>query len=667
MRYLIVILIIALVQSCIEPSFVPNDSSNNNYPSFEFNNEEQFKLEVELKNATYQPFNGVLVELYSEEFDLVIKGFTDDNGRLTQSLKLPRNCKFMILKINAPSLPQFFKLEPENNELTFTYNGKVETYHEVIETSTTDKSWDPNRGRNESNFVLNYLGSYNSNGVPSNLEPDRDVISPELLTLINASLPESQPVPTYHPTYLAEGKNSNIDVIDSAEVWLTFVHEGAGWRNALAFYTYPTDSPPTSQADIAELNIVFPNLSFAGSGGGLQSGDKIKLGRFSAGTSIGLALLANGWNGSDSDNYYYVHFSNKNINNESDEALKQHNVLLYDADNSLFLVGFEDVMRDSPGCDQDFNDAIVYFTANPIEAISILEVNPIDQPIDLDGDGVSDVYDEFPDNPNLAYTNYYPSQNSTAGIAFEDNWPEMGDYDFNDLVLDYNYMYHLNAENKVVDLTAKFTIKAVGAGFRNGFGFSMDNIGSNAISTVSGNHLNSGYTTHNANGTESNQSKATIIVTENIHDHFEAYGFINTIVGDTYYEPVSINIDISLTSPLQMSQLGLAPYNPFIIVKGIRGREVHLPSYSPTDLADFGLFGTGADSSNPSKGQFYVSEGALPWSLSVPTTFAYPDEGSDIRQGHLMFDTWAKSSGYSYMDWYEDMPSYRNINKLYRK
>ena len=119
------------------------------------------------------------------------------------------------------------------------------------------------------------------------------------------------------------------------------------------------------------------------------------------------------------------------------QTLQQHNVLLYDEQNSLFLVGFEDIRRDDIPfqCDQDFNDAILYFSSNPITAISTENVNPIDQPIDQDGDGVSDVYDEYPSDPLLAYNNYYPSENAYGTFSFEDNWPDLGDYDFNDLVL----------------------------------------------------------------------------------------------------------------------------------------------------------------------------------------------------------------------------------------
>lgn len=47
----------------------------------------------------------------------------------------------------------------------------------------------------------NYLGIWDSKGVPTYLEPVNDVISPDLLQRIDISLPNNKPVPTYNPQY----------------------------------------------------------------------------------------------------------------------------------------------------------------------------------------------------------------------------------------------------------------------------------------------------------------------------------------------------------------------------------------------------------------------------------------------------------------------------------
>ena len=54
---------------------------------------------------------------------------------------------------------------------------------------------------------------------------------------------------------------------------------------------------------------------------------------------------------------------------------------------------------------------------------------------DTDNDGIIDFYDEYPDDPDKAYDTYTPSIYGWGTYAFEDLWPNQGDYDFNDLVI----------------------------------------------------------------------------------------------------------------------------------------------------------------------------------------------------------------------------------------
>ncbi|MEM6358691.1 MAG: DUF4114 domain-containing protein [Bacteroidota bacterium] len=212
-----------------------------------------------------------------------------------------------------------------------------------------------------------YLGTYDAQGVPDYLE-GWDDISEQLLANVGASLPEGKPVPTFNPHLISAGYDNDIRLIDSADVWVTFVGEGAGYRNVLGFYTYDLDYPYTSSPPEDEITIIFPNVSAQGSGGGLVAGDKVKIGTFPANTGIGWVLIANGWKGAVT-NGNWVLFSNPDFNMESDPAERFHNVLLNDAENDLIVLGFEDIRRDYASCDQDFNDALFYVTANPITAI----------------------------------------------------------------------------------------------------------------------------------------------------------------------------------------------------------------------------------------------------------------------------------------------------------
>lgn len=217
-----------------------------------------------------------------------------------------------------------------------------------------------------------YLGAYSSNGTPNYLETPSDTISIETLERINNSLPESYPVPDYNPQYITSGYDTDIKITENADIWVTFVSEGAGYRNVLGFYTYDLENPITQKPNSEDITIIFPNVSALGSGGGLKVGDKVKIGSFKAGTGIGWVLLANAWSSSVQKVGfgYWQLFSNENFNPENKEELRHHNVLLSDLENERIILGFEDIRRDYSSCDNDFNDAVFYVTANPFKAIN---------------------------------------------------------------------------------------------------------------------------------------------------------------------------------------------------------------------------------------------------------------------------------------------------------
>lgn len=642
-----------------------NESLNSDL-DFDLRTIEKEEISIALiNNGTGIP--GVLVKLWnanpSDGGEVILKGITDLNGEFRTTYNLPVAFDQFIVETGYMGLPDMIQVSREQliSEGIQIRSDRSEFEFNEIDDGNYPALENPFNGR--TNTVFTPLGSYGSDGVPDYLI-GQDALSNELLSFINASLPESQPVPTYHPRYIDQSAQTNIEVVDEADVWMTFVHEGAGYRNILGFYTYDTDNPPSTTDEISEIKVAFPNVSFSGSGGGLETGDKIYLGRFQAGTTIGFCLFANGWNGSITGGYHQV-YSDSHLNPESTPDKQHHTVLLWDSENELFLVGFEDLRRDS-GSDEDFNDAIFYITANPITSLSTENVNPVDQPQDADGDGVNDVYDEYPDDPDLAYNYLYPGENSYGTFAFEDQWPRTGDYDFNDLVVDYQYNQLANATNRLTRLNAKFVIKAVGAGYQNGFGIQLD-CNPEKIRTISGNDIGGDLFSFNSNGTESGQSKAVIAISDNVHQGFQGLGFINTSPSLSYQLPDTINILVDLIDPVAFDDVGIAPYNPFLVINQVRGREVHLPSYEPTDLVDPTYFGQENDRSNPSLGVYYKTGIGLPWGMNLPVSFEYPMEKIEIRECFLHFDAWARSGGFTFMDWYEDKAGFRNTDKLYNQ
>jgi hypothetical protein len=222
-----------------------------------------------------------------------------------------------------------------------------------------------------SRYNYAYLGSWNSLGLPDYLTTPSDLVTAGTLALINNVLPDGQP----NLDYIDYNDYLNIELDTTTKVWASFIYEAAGYQNTFAMYNYPSSNPPSTAADIDSLTIIFPNASGTGSGseggGALNSGAKVFYGEYPSGVSVGFAIISNGYGGAHTstsiDNQgNAIHYSNNNLNSESDNSLKAHNVTFWDSNQEKYILGFEDMDREASGCDHDFNDVLFYISVDPI-------------------------------------------------------------------------------------------------------------------------------------------------------------------------------------------------------------------------------------------------------------------------------------------------------------
>ena len=233
-------------------------------------------------------------------------------------------------------------------------------------------------------------------------------LDPALAEVVASSLPESTNVdknfldPVYDPT---------VRVTQDAQVFVTFVDEGAGYQNSLGYFSYADGAlDGLSKADVdadldgvvslreAEavgLNIgwVFPDATRAANR--LSPGDTVTLGdgvTFSAGTNIGFFLVQNGWDGGGVDGwtndqspqtFYTLDFLNPEASADQTTAdsgvgSTRHVAMLFaDPSKAEIIMGFEDLNRVDRtanqynyASDEDFNDAVFTIRSNPVEAIA---------------------------------------------------------------------------------------------------------------------------------------------------------------------------------------------------------------------------------------------------------------------------------------------------------
>jgi hypothetical protein len=178
---------------------------------------------------------------------------------------------------------------------------------------------------------------------------------------LNALFPENQDITTVSPEFFSDTIQNQIVLVKESNVYVTFIYEGAGYRNSLHWYSYDKKEPPQSVAEL-QYNVLFPNISTIDDGGKLEPGYSMQVGKekFPAGTVIGFFLVLNGWNDGTIDYTKPTQYTDRLLNTNGNQ---QHILFKMKTFTSLFL-GFEDVNFDAYNCDKDFNDVLFSVSDN---------------------------------------------------------------------------------------------------------------------------------------------------------------------------------------------------------------------------------------------------------------------------------------------------------------
>ncbi|MFY0631903.1 MAG: DUF4114 domain-containing protein [Flavobacteriaceae bacterium] len=214
------------------------------------------------------------------------------------------------------------------------------------------------------------ITTYNNSGLPDGLEEDKVVCSSLLPNIYANVLPEQTNAMEEHPEFFANPVK-NIKVTEATELYLTFIDEGAGFKNVLGYYTYQEGNKPTSEEQLDKI-VIFPNASAQGSGGQLIRGNTMRLlGEFEPGTVISFFVIANGWrNGQITDGLYTQH-----TDIDFNMSGRQQSLIFFDSTCNSTVIAFEDITV--PNGDNDFNDAIFEITAsnpNALDTSSFIQI-----------------------------------------------------------------------------------------------------------------------------------------------------------------------------------------------------------------------------------------------------------------------------------------------------
>jgi hypothetical protein len=179
------------------------------------------------------------------------------------------------------------------------------------------------------------------------------------LNRIQELLPETK---TLNPAFVNSSIDPNIKLLKDASISITFIDEGAGYKNSFGYFLYDREIEDNGKVEIEieSMKTIFANASEVGGGGSLKPGDTIDLGKFEAGTNIGFWLKADGYNSKSGYTYYTI----DSLNPDG----YRHVAMIADVMSSRLVLGVEDLYNLG---DKDYNDIVFTFTATPFSAIDI--------------------------------------------------------------------------------------------------------------------------------------------------------------------------------------------------------------------------------------------------------------------------------------------------------
>lgn len=598
-------------------------------------------------NLDYQtPGSKTLVSLYSEDplenlpggttglkqgIQPLFMTFTDDNGKFSGTVTLPTAVSQVFIYTPTLGLPRCITVNVTSTGINFKlsdiYVQDVATTKAVINSpsgSILPYTLDATAGLYSLCKWRNYGKPNNSTGYITDVSASvtGTWISSIQSTLWNGNY--YKPGGLDNSKFLVSEQYTNISIatqitqpngtvvpVTGANIYLTFMDEAGWYQNALAYYYYPTGQKPTNPSQLKKY-IIFPNASTGGSvpfngsaynNAPLNRSSKVTLKYFDSngqesdlfppGYTIGWLLISDAYNGNNLSTDHDFYYSNESWNNG-----KKHCIALNDAATNRVIIGFED------NGDASCEDVLFFVDATPQAAI----IDPNKPSI----------------NPGGTVTIPDQTVHFTGTYAFEDMWPSKGDYDMNDVVIEYDQAVTFDQNNyvkKIVD-TFKPTQEVTSASYLNAFAYQID---ANQVGS---------YGTLPAGVTYEPDTHSFIV-------------FPNTTLG------IGKTVTITRTFSTPYLKANLKKYNPFIIPRYIVGSkkrgEVHLPKYQATSYADASLALTKDDA-------YYIDrDGKYPFSIDIPIqSFKIVKEGVKIgsTNEYPNFTKWAESKCTNNLDWY---------------
>lgn len=609
-----------------------------------FSTIQKVQVEIDYSNSESRvPFSiydgnplieGENTTILKENVQALDGAWTDEQGKFTATVELPAYVSNVYIVSTSPFARQAIPGKIVNGVLKVSDTDEQLTTRASYRESTrfdrnrfNNLGWNTNLGSfDDRSGVIDYAYKGNDPKLTlskSEMNELRTTVSKVLNTL--GSCPEEYR--TQADLYVEE---------DETAVVLTALRGWTCWNSSLGYYYYRYDQAPASLKDV-KVYAVFPNTQMIWNNGSLQASPQgIKEGtavqlkyfddpeypkgkNFPKGYYIGFILACNAWN------TYFTGFnsytltegfyasSTKGFSTKVNSGIDVRTAMFKDK-NSNIAIAFEDFMDD-----QNFTDVVFSLKANP----EITNVPPVDEDL----------------NTTIEKTGVY---------AFEDEWPKVGDYDMNDVLVQYTYQKVFNIFNEI--LSESFTFKTLynkSTVFTNGLGFILSNEGNaQSIEYFIRKENEKDFTVASGADKFTRESNA-IILTDNVKTNPNAEYKVTFKYGDKN------------SNKKQETSIDAFIYRPS---KEGNRLEVHCPMKKPTSKVDTSLFGQYEDCSKPNEGIYYVSnqENIYPFAFYLSNANANDiaelknfdkNEKKSISEIYPKFIDWAKYG--TNADWYK--------------
>jgi LruC domain-containing protein len=259
---------------------------------------------------------------------------------------------------------------------------------------------------------------------------------------------------------------------------------------------------------------------------------------------------------------------------------------------------------------------------------------------------------------------------------FEDLFPYKGDYDFNDIVVDYEAVAWNSSEGVTGKMEYTFTLKADGGTLTNGFAFSIDGLVSSAVSNVLFGNSASSF---------EEDDEAVFILANDFS--FSGFGYMNNMSnGNTTTEYPTSTVSFEINGASASDVFWGEKLNPMIFQNLDNGKrnEIHLKFKQPSSTAELTLVGQGDDitlledvlfegdwtnatpaerfwaqslhqgqsTTLPATTNTYTDRNGYPWAMHVDINVKHPYEQVDINDAYPNFSNWVESNGVSSTTWF---------------